>query len=48
MKKLLGFSISLLMLAVTFSLSLADPLRAGVDCGMKKGWFKAGRFTPRP
>ena len=48
MKTMLELTASLLILAVTFSLFLADPLRAGVDYGVKRGWIKAGRFIPRP
>jgi hypothetical protein len=48
MKKLIGFTVSLLVLGITTSLTLANPLRSGVEYGLKKGWLKASRFIPRP
>jgi len=43
MKKLMGFTLSLLVLGVTAGLTLANPIRLGVEHGMKKGWFKSNR-----
>jgi hypothetical protein len=41
MKKLIGFTVSLLVLGITAGLTLANPLRSGVEYGLKKGWFKS-------
>jgi len=43
MKKLMGFTLSLLVLGVTAGLTLANPIRLGVEHGLKKGWFKSNR-----
>jgi hypothetical protein len=43
MKKIMGFTLSLLVLGITAGLTLANPLRVGVEHGMKKGWFKPNR-----
>ncbi len=41
MKKLIGFTISLLFLGLTAGLTLANPVRVAVEHGLKKGWFKS-------
>ena len=43
MKKIMGFTLSLLVLGITAGLTLANPLRHGLDYGMKKGWLKPNR-----
>jgi len=43
MKKLIGFTVSLLFLGFTAGLTLVNPLRVGVEHGLKKGWFKSNR-----
>ena len=44
MKKLIGFTVSLFFLGFTAGLTLANPIRLGVEHGMKKGWFKTNRI----
>jgi hypothetical protein len=40
MKKLLGFTAALLVLGVTATLTLVNPIVSGLEYGVKKGWFK--------
>jgi hypothetical protein len=43
MKKLAGFTISMIVLGFTASLVLANPLLYGFEHGMKKGWIKPNK-----
>jgi hypothetical protein len=43
MKHIASFTVSMIVLGVTTSLILANPIVSGFEYGMKKGWIKPNK-----